>query len=492
MNGKQYSLPNGWAWTRVSEIGNTTSGGTPLRSKKEYYSGKIPWLKSGELEDNLITDTQEKITDSGLKNSNAKIFPQGTLLIALYGATVGKTGILAIPASTNQAVCAIFTEDSTIDKKYLWFYLRYKRKDLARQSFGGAQPNISQEIIRNLDVPLPPLLEQHRIVGRVEELLQELRTMKEALEKAFAFGKQFRQSVLAKALRGEFTERDPSDESAQKLLERIKQERRRKWEEELRATGKEPRKCKYEEPQPVVTEGLPELPEGWSWSRVDGVAAVRLGRQRSPKNRPGKFARKYVRVANVFRDRLDLSDIKEMDFPRGEFERYHLRRGDLLLCEGQSPELVGRCAIWNEEIPDCCFQNTLIRVRCVLVNSRYMLYVFCHAADKGDFAVLATQGVNIAHLGATRLASYAIPIAPLNEQGRIVETIDGLFRQTEVTERNIHSGLQLQEQLEKAVVAKAFRGELVPQDPHDEPALILLERIRAQRESMGKKAAAEN
>ena len=110
-------LPAGWRWVKLGDVCQTTSGGTPQRGNSNFYGGRIPWVKSGELNDGLISGTEETITDKGLKNSSAKLFPCGTLLIALYGATVGKLGVLGMEAATNQAVCAIFTSD-VVDKDF--------------------------------------------------------------------------------------------------------------------------------------------------------------------------------------------------------------------------------------------------------------------------------------------------------------------------------------------------------------------------------------
>ena len=141
------SLPKGWQWVKLGDVCQTTSGGTPLRGTSGYYGGNIPWVKSGELNDGFIDSTEETITELGIQNSSAKLFPAGTLLIALYGATVGRLGILNMDAATNQAVCAIFTSEQ-IDRNFLFHYLLGKRNELVDISFGGAQPNISQEIIR--------------------------------------------------------------------------------------------------------------------------------------------------------------------------------------------------------------------------------------------------------------------------------------------------------------------------------------------------------
>jgi len=165
------SLPDGmneWESVKLGDICETSSGGTPLRSKKEFYeNGTIPWLKSGEVAQGFVIDTEEKITELGLKNSSAKIFPVNTVLVALYGATAGQVGLLKIAATTNQAVCGIFPTKKFIPE-YLYLFLKSKTDYLVSISSGGAQPNISQAIVRQLEIPLPPLEIQREIVARIE------------------------------------------------------------------------------------------------------------------------------------------------------------------------------------------------------------------------------------------------------------------------------------------------------------------------------------
>ncbi len=180
---------------KLGEICETTSGGTPNRKNDAYYGGSIPWVKSGELGKGVIFDTEEKITEEAVKESSAKIFPEGTLLIALYGATIGKLGFLGVPAATNQAVCGIFANEK-IDLQFLSYYLFHKRNDLIAQGTGGAQPNISQTILKNLPIPLPPLATQHAIVSRIETLFAELDKGVEHLCTAQQQLKTYRQAVL--------------------------------------------------------------------------------------------------------------------------------------------------------------------------------------------------------------------------------------------------------------------------------------------------------
>lgn len=162
-------FPEEWEVTKLSEVCETATGGTPSRRNSDYFGGRIPWVKSGELEDTVITEAKEKISKLAITESNAKVFPKGTVLMAMYGATVGKLGRLAIDAATNQAVCAFFP-GKKLDSSFLWHYLRGIRGELLHSSFGAAQPNISQTLIRNLEIPIPPLAEQRRIVARVDGL----------------------------------------------------------------------------------------------------------------------------------------------------------------------------------------------------------------------------------------------------------------------------------------------------------------------------------
>jgi type I restriction enzyme S subunit len=193
-----------WINTTLGEICFTTSGGTPSRRNDNYYNGSIPWVKSGELDKGIIYETEEYITEEAIKNSSAKLFPKGTLLIALYGATIGKLAFLGTDASTNQAICGIY-ENENINSKYLYHYLFYKKRFLIGQGTGGAQPNISQTILKKLELPLPPLPEQRAIVVKIEQLLSELDNGIANLKTAQEQLKVYRQAVLKKAFEGKFT-----------------------------------------------------------------------------------------------------------------------------------------------------------------------------------------------------------------------------------------------------------------------------------------------
>jgi type I restriction enzyme S subunit len=185
----------------ISEITKTGAGGTPSRSNKDFYIGKIPWLKSGELNDNKsITDSSEHISEDAIQKSSAKIFPKNTILMAMYGATVGKMGIIRIEASTNQAVCGIYPDES-FDLDFLYYALYMKKEELIKQGKGGAQPNISQEIIRNTRLPFPSKAEQIKIGKAMSSIDEHLVHLDEEKEKLKQLKKGLMQDLLSGKVR---------------------------------------------------------------------------------------------------------------------------------------------------------------------------------------------------------------------------------------------------------------------------------------------------
>lgn len=167
---RPFDIPDSWEWVRLGDIGDWCSGATPSRQHPEYYGGDIPWLKTGDLNDGYISNISEYISQEGFEHSSVRLNPIGSVLIAMYGATIGKLGILQIPATTNQACCACILY-SGVDNQYLFYFLLSHRSAFLKQGAGGAQPNISKAKIINTVMPLPPLAEQQRIVKKLESLL---------------------------------------------------------------------------------------------------------------------------------------------------------------------------------------------------------------------------------------------------------------------------------------------------------------------------------
>jgi type I restriction enzyme, S subunit len=215
-----YEVPENWMWVRSSHVAKWGSGGTPSRKKVEYYGGDIPWIKTGELNDGIVNTSEETITEEGLQNSSAKIFPKGSIVIAMYGATIGKLGILGIDAATNQA-CAVGQPNDFLNSKYMFYYFLARRSDLIALGKGGAQPNISQTIIKDFPFALPPLNEQKRIAEKVDNLLSKLETEKDMVLEVEEKLDLLKQSILYKAFHGELGTNDPTDEHAIELLKEV-------------------------------------------------------------------------------------------------------------------------------------------------------------------------------------------------------------------------------------------------------------------------------
>lgn len=176
INNSQTKYPT----VRISDICDISSGGTPARGRKEYYNGTIPWIKTGELKNEELFDTEEKITELGLANSSAKLYPKGSLVIAMYGATIGKTAKLGVNATTNQACAVLFhIQNTRISTDYLWLYIQSQTDKLKSMAYGGAQPNINAGIIANYNVPLPPLAIQNEIVSHIISLRAEQKALQQ-------------------------------------------------------------------------------------------------------------------------------------------------------------------------------------------------------------------------------------------------------------------------------------------------------------------------
>lgn len=233
-----------------------------------------------------------------------------------------------------------------------------------------------------------------------------------------------------------------------------------------------------------------DLPKGWRWVRVSDVGEVKLGRQRAPKHQNGMNMRPYLRVANVFEDRLDLTDVLSMNFTPREFETFALRDQDILLNEGQSLHLVGRAAMYRGEIPGTCFQNTLVRFRAgPLVNPKFALTIFRGYMHTGKFQKIARWTTNIAHLGAQRFAEMPFPLPPLDEQHRIVAEIEKQFTRLDAGVAALRRTQANLKRYRAAVLKAACEGRLVPTEAElarkenrtFETGEKLLQRILAER-----------
>ncbi|MBW4539382.1 MAG: restriction endonuclease subunit S [Myxacorys chilensis ATA2-1-KO14] len=337
----------------------------------------------------------------------------------------------------------------------------------------SAQSGFNKQDLAEIELPIAPLEEQKRIAENLDKLFARVDACRDRLDRVRLILDRFRQSILATALSGELTEdwREENSnnvEPASNLLIRLQERFREGFIHRISDSQAD-----------RISEHT--LPEGWLSTSVEAVGEVFLGRQRSPKNHSGSNMRPYIRAANITWDGWDFSDIKEMNFNPRDFERYKLQTGDVLINEGSgSASEVGKPAIWRGEIENCCFQNTLICVRPFEKMSEYLYLVFLYAALSKAF-VEETRGIGIHHLGKERFSAFPIPLPPIREQQEIVRRVADLFTYVDRLKTRYRNTYDRLDRLIPTLLDEAFRGELVPQDPNDEPASILLERIRRMR-----------
>lgn len=265
-----FDVPESWKWVKVGNVGSWSSGATPSRTNPAYYGGSIPWLKTGDLNDGFIQEIPEYITDLALEKTSLRLNPIGSVLMAMYGATIGKLGILEIPVTTNQACCACIPY-AGMNNKYLFYYLMSMRQSYIGMAEGGAQPNISKEKIVNSLIPLPPAEEQRRIVAKIEELLPYVDRYAAAYEKLEQFNAKFpedmKKSILQYAIQGKLVEQRPEEGTGEELYRQIQTEKQR-----LIKTGK----LKKTRALPTITgEDVPyDFPASWKVCYIDDIAFV--------------------------------------------------------------------------------------------------------------------------------------------------------------------------------------------------------------------------
>ncbi|MGH3467171.1 MAG: restriction endonuclease subunit S [Thermocrispum sp.] len=396
-----------WHEATLADIAHWSSGGTPQARNSAYYGGSIPWAVIGDLNDSIVTSTRSAITEAGLANSAAKVVPAGTLLVAMYG-SIGKLGIAGVPMATNQAIATARARE-TIEPKYLFYYLLSQRCALEAAGKGATQRNISQSILKPWPIRYPPSTdEQRRIVDILEDHLSRL----DAADKYLATCSR-RLKVMTKSI----------------LLTLIPDER--------------------------------DYPELWRRATVAEAGTVELGRQRHPDWHRGPNMGPYLRVANVFEDRIDTSDVMEMDWPGNTFERFRLHPGDVLLNEGQSPEFLGRPAIYRGDPPEVAFTNTLLRFKANDdVLPEFALLVFRRHMHAGRFARESRITTNIAHLSSRRLKPIEFPVPPPDVQKQIVATAESQLSDVAELQAFLAAMRKRWVALRRSLLAAAFSGRL--------------------------------
>lgn len=380
--------------------------------------------------------------------------------------------------------------DGVVDNRYLLYALN--NTDYRQFANGTTRLKLTQGAMRKIPMPIAPIAEQRRIVARIEELFSDLDAGVAALKRAKANLRRYRAAVLKAAVEGKLTEewraRHPAKEPASKLLARILQERRQKWEAEqlarFAAAKKEPPKNwreKYVEPAPPDALALINLPDGWCWASVEQVAEfTRYGS--SAKTNEEDSGVPVLRMGNIVDCSLDYSDLKFLPHDHPEFPDLLLKKGDLLFNRTNSAELVGKSAVYEGQHDPCSFASYLISVRCLAgCDSGFLCYHINSAHGRRWVKSVVSQQVGQANVNGSKLQSLAFPLPSVAEQLQIVTEVAERLSQIEAAASAIDHDLFRATRLRQSILKQAFEGKLVPQDPADEPASVLLERLQANR-----------
>ena len=384
-----FEVPEGWVWTTLSEVGTWQSGGTPSRSNKSYYGGNIPWLKTGDLNDGLISDIPESITEEAVANSSAKINPTGSVLIAMYGATIGKLGILTFPATTNQACCACI-EYEVVNQMYLFYFLLSQRTAFIEKGGGGAQPNISKEIIVNTYIPLPPLSEQNRIVVEIKRWFAMIDQIEQGKSDLQIIIKQTKSKILDLAIHGKLVPQDSNDEPAIELL-----------------------KCINPGFTPCDIGHNEKLPQGWMCCQLSNVLKITMGQ--SPKGD-------------------SLNNNSGIEFHQGKicFSDKYLQKSEILTDEPikiTEPNSVLLCVrapvgVVNITKTRICIGRGLCSLSPFEGNSDFYFYLLQTLQDSFENQ---STGTTFKAISGEIIKNEKIILPPLAEQQRIVHKIEELF-----------------------------------------------------------------
>ena len=497
MSDELMELPEGWAQATFGDICKV-QGGYAFKSQ-DYQEHGVLLIRISNLVDEQVQLTSnsvflpkhywEKFLEFQLK--------EGDVLIAMSGATTGKmaTYKLDSPALLNQRVGRFKIKDLTATTpSYVAKLVESITEQVLQQAYGGAQPNISPKEIEEFPVPLPPLNEQKRIVAAIESLRNRSQNARSALSAIPELCDKFRQSVLAAAFRGDLTadwrEQNPDVEPASALLERIRTARFRNWERNehrkalIKGTHSENIKGrKYTEPGLSVDTSIETIsPKSWLLVSVDQITfLVTDGKHGDCQDEPnsGYF---FLSVKDLYEGSLHYENARQIQ--KQDFQEVHYRTnleiGDVLVTNAGT---IGRVAVAKDldKVSRTTFQKSIAILKPVKEVVMFE-YLAMYIENSVSHLNKQSSGTAVKNLLLRDLKAFIIALPSLEEQSEIVCRVKGLLAFANRLESSYQDAYTRFDYLDRSILAKAFRGELVEQDPNDEPASVLLERIRVDRE----------
>ncbi|MGW0956055.1 restriction endonuclease subunit S [Streptomyces sp. NPDC002545] len=455
--GVSEGLPAGWARATLGELGEWLGGGTPSKKRPEFWTdGTIPWLSPKDMGPDVLVATQDLIHESALDESPVKLVPAGSVaLVVRSGILERKVPVTYVPfdVTLNQDMKAVVPHHG-IDGRWLAWAIRDREQYILEDCRKRGTTVASLEVpwLMNTEILVPPHEEQLRIVAEVEQQIARIEVGEAASSAALLKAAALAEQVTALGSRG--------------CLEEV----------ELFPVPL---------PKADIDDGsIPDLPTGWKWSRLGEIASVVGGITKDSKRQsdPEYVEVPYLRVANVQRGQLVLDKVTTIRVPPEKAETLRLERGDVLLNEGGDRDKLGRGWVWYGQIENCIHQNHVFRAR-VMGEEIHPKLLAWHANGFGKAWCdrNGTQSVNLASISLRKIKLLPVPIPPREIQEELVKTIELHLENVAVARTMAESALAHAQDLRASLLRAAFTGALVPQDPADEPASALLDRIRAEQ-----------
>ena len=431
-------VPNGWEKAKLGDIANLVGGGTPSRKKPEYFTGNIVWLTPSQIPKNKITkinDSEEKITEEGLKKSSAKILPKGTVLMTSR-ASIGYIAIAGTEVTTNQGF-ASFICNPNIYNWYLAYWLMKETPQIEQQATGTTFKEISKTNLKNFYINFPPVIEQKRIVSKIEELFSQLDAGVAGLKRAQAELARYRASVLKAAFEGRLVPQDPNDEPAVMLPDKESNNlRNREYYIDLPESWKV---CKLKDLCEKVTKGSTPTTYGFSYQEK-GVRFIKA---------------QNINPSGTINHDTDFISIEANDYQK----RSILKENDILFSIAGTIGRVG--IVRKEDLPANTNQAlAIIRGLSPIVNTKYIFHLLSSTVVQ-EQAINSKVGVGRANISLGDIKDFVIPIPPLNEQQRIVNAIEKFLSILDDLEESVIAQLGLSENLKNSILQSAFEGKLL-------------------------------
>ncbi len=427
-------------------------GGTPATSVASYWNGGIPWITSADIGGVREIVPRKTISEEGVSHSATNVVPAHTIIVVTR-VGLGKVGLTDRPLAFSQDCQGLFSDPTLVDPNFAVYQLLERVQTFKYEGRGTTISGVTKKQLLDLPFDLAPYAEQRRIVAAIEEQFSRIDAGVEALQRARHNLERMRTAVLQAAVTGRLVVQNSDDEPAKRPL------------------------------GDVIGGGPYPLPAGWLWARVEKLAEVQGGIQKQPKRRPSKNAYPFLRVANVLRSGLDLSEVHMIELFDGELDRYRLRPGDLLVVEGNgSLDQIGRSGLWQGEIDPCVHQNHLIRVRPGPALNPDYLNIFWNApSTAAAVQAVASSTSGLYTLSTAKVRQVVVAVPPVAEQERICLEASRQFSLIDAARQTINEVLGRAGGLRASTLGHAFAGRLASQDSTDEPANVLLDRIKATR-----------